>query len=143
MIPRGVEIDTSATLRVDEWQRIWQLYLSDYPFGTWVPTSYATNSPVDSFYFVTAIQGTLAFTLFWIIFLGAAINLGWKAWHRAASLQDAAIGLTLVGFTGVMMGAGLTLSPMAQVQLIVPFWVLIGISMAIVDERYKKRVHGI
>jgi hypothetical protein len=143
MITRGVQIDYSSQARVEEWQRIWQLYLSDYPFGTWVPTSYAMSSSVDSFYFVTAIQGTPAFTLFWIIFLGAAINLGWKARHLAANRQDAAIGLTLVAFTGVMMGAGLTLSPMTQVQLIVPFWVLIGISMAIVDGRYKERVHGI
>jgi len=139
MITSGVQIDIAAQARVEEWQRIWQLYLSDYPFGTWVPTSYATSSAVDSFYFVTAIQGTPAFTLFWIIFLGAAINLGWKARHLSASRQDAAIGLTLVAFAGLMMGAGLTLSPMAQVQLIVPFWVLIGICMAIVDGRYKEK----
>jgi hypothetical protein len=141
MFSAGVQIDNSAQLRVEEWQRIWQLYLSDYPFGTWVPTSYATSSSVDSFYLVTAIQGTPAFTLFWLIFLGAAINLGWKAWRRAASRQDAAIGLALVGFAGVMAGAGLTLSPMAEVQLIVPFWVLIGVSMAVVDGKYKGRTH--
>lgn len=136
-------MDSSAHIRVEEWQRLWQLYLSDYPFGTWVPTSYATGSGVDSFYLVTAIQGTPAFTLFWLVFLGAAINLGWKAWRRAESRQDAAIGLALVGFAGAMAGAGLTMSPMAEPQLIVPLWVLIGVSMAVTEGSYKGRARGL
>jgi hypothetical protein len=143
MFSGGVQIDNSSQLRVEEWQRVWQLYLSDYPFGTWVPASYATGSAVDSYYLVTAIQGTPAFTLAWLVFLGAAINLGWSAWRRAASRQDAAIGLALVGFAGMMAGAGLTLPPMLEVQLIVPFWVLIGVSMAVVDGKYKGRAHGL
>jgi hypothetical protein len=139
----GAQMDVNAQTRVEEWQWLWQLYLSDYPFGTWVPTSYATDSPVDSFYLVTGIQGTPVFTLFWLIFLGAAINLGWRAYRRAASRQDAAIGLALAGFSGVMAGAGLTLSPMAAPQLIVPLWVLIGVTMAVVGGKYKGKVHGL
>lgn len=133
----GAKMDVNAQARVEEWQWLWQLYLSDYPFGTWVPTSYATDSGVDSFYIVTALQGTPIFTLFWLVFLGAAVSLGWSAWRRAGSRQEAAIGLALVGIAGMMAGGGLTLSPMLQPQLIVPLWVLIGVSLAIVDGRER------
>ncbi len=133
----GAQMDVNAQARVEEWQRLWQLYVSDYPFGTWVPTSYATGSAVDSFYIVTGIQGTPVFTLFWLVFLGAAVNLGWSAWRRAESRQEAAIGLALAGFAGTMAGGGLPLSPMLQPQLVVPLWVLIGVSLAIVEGRER------
>ena len=131
----GAQMDINAQARVEEWQWLWQLYVSDYPFGTWVPTSYATGSGVDSFYIVTAIQGTPIFTLFWLVFLGASVSLGWGAWCRAESRQDAAIGLALTGFVGVMAGGGLTLSAMLEPQLAVLLWVLIGVSLAVVDGR--------
>jgi hypothetical protein len=92
---------------------------------------------VDSFYIVTAIQGTPIFTLFWLVFLGAVVHLGWSAWRRAGSRQEAAIGLALAGFAGMMVGAGLTLSPMLQPQLVVPLWVLTGVSLAVVDGRRR------
>ena len=131
----GPQMDVNAQARVEEWQRVWQLYESNYLFGTWVPTSYAFDSAVDSFYIVTAIQGSPIFTLLWLVFLFAAVNLGRKAWRRARSRQEAAIGLALAGFAGIMAGGGLTLSPMLQPQLVVPLWVLIGVSLAIVDGR--------
>lgn len=133
----GPQMDVNAQARVEEWQRVWQLYESNYLFGSWVPTSYALDTAVDSFYIVTAIQGSPIFTLLWLVFLGAAVNLGWRAWRRAGSQQEAAIGLALVGFAGVMMGSGLTLSPMAQPQLVAPLWTLIGVSMAIADGRMR------
>jgi len=131
----GAAADINLAKRVEEWQWLWQLYVSDYPFGTWAPTSYVTGSSVDSFYMVTVVQGSPIFTLLWLVFLGAAINLGWRAWRRAGSRQEAAIGLALAGFAGIMAGGGLTLSPMPQPQLVVPLWVLIGVSLAIVDGR--------
>ena len=133
----GAQMDVNAQERVEMWQSLWQLYVIDYPFGTWVPTSYAMDSAVDSYYIVTSIQGTPIFTLSWLVFLGAVVNLGWSAWRRSASRQEAAIGLALAGFAGVMAGGGLTLSPMLQPQLVVPLWVLIGVSLAVVDGREK------
>jgi hypothetical protein len=133
----GAQMDVNAQARVEEWQWLWQLYVSDYPFGTWVPTSYATGSAVDSFYIVTGLQGTPVFTLFWLAFLGAVIHLGWSTWRRAGGRQEAAIGLALAGFAGMMAGGGLTLSPMLQPQLVVPLWVLIGVSLAVVDGRER------
>lgn len=133
----GTTADINLATRVEEWQRLWQLYVSDYPFGTWVPTSYATGSAVDSFYMVTVGQGTPIFTLLWLVFLGAAVNLGWRALRRAGSRQEAAIGFVLAGFAGTMAGSGLTLSPMLQPQLVAPLWTLIGLSMAIADGRER------
>ncbi len=131
----GAQMDRNAQARVEEWQWLWELYVSDYPLGTWVPASYATGSGVDSFYILTVIQGTPIFTLCWLIFLGASVSLGWNAWRRAESRQNAAIGLALAGFVGVMAGGGLTLSAMLEPQLAVLLWVLIGASLAVVDGR--------
>ncbi|NOZ51525.1 MAG: hypothetical protein GXP08_00050 [Gammaproteobacteria bacterium] len=131
----GAAMDRNAQARVEEWQWLWELYVSDYPLGTWVPASYATGSGVDSFYVLTVIQGTPIFTLCWLIFLGASVSLGWGAWRRAESRQNAAIGLALAGFVGVMAGGGLALSAMLEPQLAVLLWVLIGVSLAVVDER--------
>jgi len=131
----GATADINLALRMEEWQWLWQLYVSDYPFGTWAPTSYVTGSAVDSFYMVTVVQGTPIFTLLWLIFLGAAVNLGWRAFRRAGSRQEAVIGFVLAGFAGMMAGSGLALTPMLQPQLVAPLWTMIGVSMAIADGR--------
>jgi len=104
----------------------------DFPLGTWVPPSYATGSAVDSYYVATALQGTPAYTLVWLLFLGSVITLGLKVYQRSHVPLKAAAGLVLSGWAGVMAGAGFTLSSMLQTQLIVPFWALIGITLAMI-----------
>lgn len=128
----GASADVNALARVEEWRWLWNVYLRDFPFGTWVPASYATGSAVDSFYLMTAVQGTPVFTLVWLVFLVAAICLGWRAYSCARNSLEASSGLTVAAWAGIMAGGALTLSPMLEPQLIVPFWVFIGVTMAIV-----------
>ncbi|MGI6605099.1 MAG: O-antigen ligase family protein [bacterium] len=131
----GVGADPNAVGRVDMWSDLWRIYITRYPFGTWVPTSYATGSAVDSFYVTTAVQGTPLFTLTWLGFLYGATVMGWRSYRRATVPLEGAAGLTVLGWSGIMAGSGLTLSPMLQPQLIVPLWTLIGVLLGCQRER--------
>lgn len=133
----GASADINAITRVDMWSDLWRIYVTKYPFGTWVPVSYATGSAVDSFYVNTAVQGTPVFTFTWLCFLYGAAALGWRSYRWGTVPLEAAIGLTLFGWSGIMAGSGLTLSPMLQPQLIVPFMALIG---ALLGCQYERRL---
>ena len=133
----GASADINAISRVDMWSDLWRIYATRYPLGTWVPVSYATGSAVDSFYVNTAVQGTPVFTFTWLCFLYGAAALGWRSYRRSTVPLEAAIGLTLFGWSGIMAGSSLTLSPMLQPQLVVPFMTLIG---ALLGCQYERRL---
>jgi hypothetical protein len=132
---QGASADVNVSVRVEGWHWLWNIYRSDYPLGTWVPASYATGAAVDSFYLMTAVQGTPLFTLTWLLFLAATVALGWRAYRWAGVPLEAAGGLALAGWAGVMAAGGLALSPMLEPHLIVPFWTLVGISTAVGRKR--------
>lgn len=127
----GVEADSNAIGRTEMWLELLNLYITKYPFGTWVPPSYATGIAVDSYYVFTAVQGTPLFTLAWLLMLNGVIVLGRRALIRASTVLERASGILLIGWSGVMAGAGLTLSPMLQPHLVVPFWAVIGATLEI------------
>lgn len=127
VLSTGVAADRNALARAEEWQYLWRLYESAYPLGTWVPSSYATGSFVDSFYVFTALQGTPVLTLSWLLGLAAMVLFGWTAYGRAESLCEAACGLALAGWAGMLAGSSLSLSPMLMPQVIAPFWSVIGV----------------
>ena len=129
---QGAGADANFLDRVERWRMLLYGCWFDFPLGTWVPPSYATGSAIDSYYVATALQGTPAFTLVWLLFLGSVITLGLKVYRRSHVPLQAAAGLVLAGWAGAMAGAGFTLSPMLQPQLIVPFWALIGITLAMI-----------
>jgi hypothetical protein len=139
----GVNVDPNAIGRVEMWRDLWHVYITRYPLGTWVPTSYATDSAVDSFYVITAVQGTPLFTLIWLIFLWGAMIMGWRSYRKARVPLEAAAGLTLLGWSGIMAGGGLTLSPMLHPDLIAPFWTLIGVLVCCQRERRYSSVDNI
>lgn len=130
VLSAGVAADRNALARAEEWQHLWRIYESVYPLGTWVPASYATGSFVDSFYVFTALQGTPVLTLSWLLFLAAVIVLGWTAYCRAGSLHEAACGLALAGWAGMLAGSSLSLSPMLMPHVIAPFWSVAGVLMS-------------
>jgi len=138
----GVVADPNAIGRAEMWKALWRVYILKYPFGTWVPTSYATGSAVDSFYVATAVQGTPLFTLAWLGFLYGGMSLGGVSYRRLATPTEATVGLTVLGWSGIMAGSGLTLSPMLQPQLIVLLWTLIGVLLGCQRESMQRIADG-
>ena len=47
ILREGAHTDDTAGARVDEWKRLWSIYLAQYPLGTLVPPSYALRSAVE------------------------------------------------------------------------------------------------
>lgn len=127
----GTDAEPNAAARLQMWQEAWQRYWTDHPLGTWVPPSYALELPIDSYYLVTAMQGTPVFTALWLLFALGLTCLGWQAMRRAESALERAAGLTLIGWVGVILGGSFTLSPLPQPQLAFPLWALAGCVLAI------------
>jgi O-Antigen ligase len=125
---KGAEVDPTANARVLEWGRLWEMYLKDYPMGTWVPPSYALGSPIDSYYVLTAIQGTPLFTLAWLLFMGGAAAQGLAVFGKTALGDLRGVGLLLFLTVGVALGSGLGMSIMALTPMIGALWVLVGLN---------------
>lgn len=125
----GVGADINALSRVEEWKRLWKLYLTEYPFGTWVPPSYAVGSAVDSFYIQTTMQGTPIYMLLWILFMSMVIFLGWKA-YQEGDLILSNCSLLLIGWTGILLGGSVTVTVMLDPTLITIFWTMVGVVWA-------------
>jgi hypothetical protein len=126
----GPAAEQNLTARFDLWTDAWRVYWFEYPLGTWVAPSYALSSPIDSYFVFTAVQGTPALTLLWLIMMLSAMTLGWRAYRGTTRPIVAAAGLTLSGWVLVLLVSSLTMSPLLQVQLGVPFWVLCGMLLA-------------
>ncbi len=124
---QGVQADRNALARTLEWQHLWRIYEADYPWGTWIPASYATGSYVDSFYVFTAVQGTPVLTLSWLLCLAAVISVGWMAYGRARSRLEMTFGLALAAWAAMLAASALTLSPMLMPHVIAPFWSVAGV----------------
>ena len=136
LIQRGSGVDPSADARLEMWARLWEIYGRDYPFGTWAPPSYALKAAVDSYYLVTALQGTPVYTLFWLLFLWSVSIRGVAVFLNLRQAPLGGIGLSIVFFAAVVMGAGLGMSPMPLPFVIAPFWTLLGI-MVYLDKGIK------
>jgi hypothetical protein len=124
---KGAEVDPTANARVLEWGRLWEIYLSDYPQGTWVPPSYALGSPIDNYYVLTTIQGSPFFSFAWLLFMAGLAAQGLAVFSDSRHGDLRGVGLLLYLTVGVILGAGLGMSPMPQTQIIGPLWVLAGL----------------
>lgn len=130
----GAEVDPTANARVVEWHMLWGQYLKEHIWGTWVPPSYALNSPVDSYYVFTAIQGTPLLTALWIAaMLGIALS-GLKVYARSDLGVGRGFGLLLFMAVGVFLGSALGMSPMSEIQMITTLWVMVGVAYHFVHE---------
>jgi hypothetical protein len=126
----GADADINASVRVEMWADVLRAYWADYPLGTWVPASFALERPIDSYYVYSMAQGSPAFTILWLVCFAAVIALGWRVYTASPTPLEAAGGVALVGWAGVLLGGSVTLSPVLQPQLIAPFWLLTGIVLA-------------
>lgn len=124
----GAEIDPTANARVVEWNMLWDMYLRDHILGTWVPPSYALNSPVDSFYVYSAIQGTPFLTIWWLVFMGGLASMGLRVYAREDLEDRRGFGLLLFLAAAVFLGTALGMSPMSETQMITYLWVMVGIA---------------
>lgn len=131
ILSQGAEVDPNATGRIEMWFEAIAEYWLNYPFGTLVPPSYALWLAIDSYYVVTLTQGTPIFLFSFLLFLFGAMLLGFSLLNRS-SVESKWVGLTLLGFSGVVAGASFTLSPLLQAQVIALFWSLLGLGFAMV-----------
>lgn len=138
-VSEGVAVDPNAIGRVLMWKEAITEQLRNYPFGTLVPPSYALNSAIDSYYVTTLVQGTIIFTILFLLFMISVTNLG-VTLIKKAKLECKLIGSTLIGFVGVIAGASFTLSPILQPQVIALFWSVLGFGFAL--RRYKEEYHS-
>lgn len=126
----GAAADANFIGRFRRWEYFWQLYINDYPLGTWVPPSYIANDAVDSLYVQTAVQGTPVFTLMFILFLAGAFWTGREALNRARTPSSAAASLSLMGWSALMAVTSVSTS---QVLLFPLIWSGVGICLAIAE----------
>lgn len=124
----GVEADANASGRTEMWARAWDMSAVRYPAGTWVPASLAMDMPLDSYYVSSAIQGTPFFTFAFGIFVVGGLFTGLRLVRTLEEPQQAALGLMLIGWFGIVAGSSFTLSPMLQMQVVCPLWALVGMS---------------
>ncbi|MCU0633443.1 MAG: hypothetical protein MUE41_01115 [Gemmatimonadaceae bacterium] len=121
----GADVDAAARTRM--WSDLWQRYVTEHPFGTLVPASYATGSEVDSFYVVTAVQGTPVWTFCFLLHLLGLALLGAHVARRGVAL-DRAIGFTLAGWAAILALASITLQAMLEPDLVAPLWTVVGLA---------------
>lgn len=121
----GAEADINALSRVEEWRRLWSLYLNECPLGTLVPPSYALGSAVDSFYVQTTMQGTPLYTLFWLLFMMALLCFAWGNYSKG-NLSKTSYSLILTGWTGVLLGGSIGVTAMLNPTLLALFWTMFG-----------------
>ncbi len=138
VLSEGADADPTAYIRQEEWGKLLYLYINQYPFGTWVPASYVMNSPVDSYYMVTLLQGTPFFTLLWIIFMLGAVDLGRRVYHLDSEGEGGVAGLIVGQHVGIMAGAGVGMSPMLQPQFVVVFWCFVGVAMLVINRELSR-----
>lgn len=125
----GVAEDPNAVARVEMWREALREHWLHYPFGTLVPASYALMTAIDSYYITTWTQGTLLYTLLFVLALLGVLRLAFSLLGRG--YLGTALGLAVLGITGVVAGASLTLSPLLQSQVVALFWSLVGLGLAL------------
>lgn len=133
ILVRGPEADPNAIGRIESWSKAITKYWHDYPFGTWVPPGYAFSAAIDNYYVVVLTQGTPVYLIAYVLFLLGVILLGFYLLDQTPA-ESKWVGLTLLGFGGVITGASFTLSPLLEPQIIVLFWSMIGIAFAMVKK---------
>jgi hypothetical protein len=127
----GTGAEQNLTARFGFWKDAWDAYWHEYPQGTWVAPSHVLHSAIDSYYVFTAVQGSPAFTLAWVVAMTAIFLLGLTAYRRAGTAVHGAGGLILAGWSIALLISSLTMSPLLQIQLGIPFWSLTGALLAL------------
>jgi hypothetical protein len=128
VLDSGVNADDNAAARVDMWRDVWNLYTKQYPLGTGVAPTYATGIPIDSYYFTTLLQGTLFFTLSFVVFLFSAVLIGMRNYFgRSARDFEGAV---LIGLAAFVAASSLTLSPLLEPWISVSVAAYIGLNLA-------------
>jgi hypothetical protein len=126
----GADADANLAARVDSWKALHAEYQNKYPWGTWVPASYALESPMDSYYAQTWAQGTPVFVCAFILLMMAAIFRG-RHLAKSALREHQTAGLSLVATSGVILAASVAASPLLQPHINAIFWSLLGVVMAV------------
>ena len=126
----GANADENLAARVDSWKSLYAEYQNKYPWGTWVPPSYAFDSAVDSYYVQTWVQGTPAFMCAFILLMLAAIFRGHQA-AKSALPDHQTAGLSLVAASGIILAASFAVSPLLQPHINAMFWSLLGMVTAL------------
>ncbi len=133
----GLNVDPNFSARVDMWTNLIRIFWQYYPLGTWVPPNYATESPIDSYYVTTFLQGTIIYTFCFIMFLLSVFcqscRLIWTT-NREASI----IGLVLLGWTGIILGGSISLSPLMEPHLNALYWSLLGLGIFALKKYHNK-----
>lgn len=132
VLSKGVQADRNAIGRLNMWIEAGKEYWINYPLGTWVPPSYALHSAIDNYYVVALTQGSPIFLLTWLLFLLGAGMLS-TSLVQSESVKSKCVGLTLVGFTGVLLGSSFTLSLILQPQINSMYWSAIGLAVAMAN----------
>lgn len=129
IVNRGAEVDPNATGRFEFWSTALRAFEEQNPWGTLVPSGYALNMPIDSFYVSLIVQGTPFYLLIFCMLLGGLLWLSWRNVHRVCS-SDVWIGFSTIGTIGIVILASATLSPLQNAVVIAPFWTLTGMAFA-------------
>lgn len=121
----GAAADPNAIARIELWQEAIQVYEEQYPLGSWVPLSHITGKTIDSYWVTLLVQGTPVYLFVFVVFL---IGMVWRGMNLAFSTTER----SLIGYAGAGMGtmigiSSFTESPILQPQILVPFWILVGL----------------
>jgi hypothetical protein len=128
MLPsQGAAADANFIVRAQGWRDVTSAS-SQYPFGTLVPPSYALSAPIDNYYLHTVMQGTIGYTIAWIVMLVVFILIGQRSFQKSETTMTKSVSMLLILFVGIMFGCSLSLSPMLQPPLSIMLYTLFGLS---------------
>jgi len=125
----GISADETADARTVIWAELLRVFWQDYPLGTGVPPGYAFSAAVDNHYMYVFLQGgfpnLVSFLLLIFSALVAAVTM-----LKIDDPSGRMGGIILLSIVGVVIGASVSLSPLHQPEIVVPFWVALAIAFA-------------
>jgi hypothetical protein len=123
----GSQQDTSASGRLEAWKLGVQAFEERFPFGTWVPSEFALGIALDNHYMSLMVEGTPFYLGLFIMLLGGIIGHTWRTMLVYKHPADVAA-VALAGCVALVAAGSFTLAPLREIQVLVPFWFLLGLN---------------
>lgn len=129
----GPQADPNAAARVYQWSEFLRVYEDSYPLGTWSPPHYLLSDTLglhtDSYYIHILVQGT---PLYLGAFIAFVLGMMWRGGHAMQSdlPWERFVGFATIGICTLVGVTSITDTPLQQPQIIVPFWLLLGVYIA-------------
>jgi hypothetical protein len=131
---QGPAAEVNLVARMAMWRTVWDSCIAQFPVGTGVAPSHALGLAVDSYFVFSMAQGTILFTIAFLVMLLTVGRSGSVCW-RQVNPSSRALGLCIVGLSLATAAGSLGGSPMLSPYHVIPLWSLAGLSFAIASRK--------